>query len=186
MAENEGYRAVGFALGDELEKALARIRELEAQLAEVISHYSDELRLQVDKYRARLDDAEEERDKARRQQYAAESRVAKLEAALKAVEWIARPDGRLECAWCHEFEPKHDSDCIRQAALAHEAPEPAAMWKPEDGESLMERLDCIATELNHYAYGKDKATSERYPEWEEIAMAFGALERVVERLRDVA
>lgn len=50
-------------------------------------------------------------------------------------------------------------------------------------DGLRERLDVIATELNEYAYGKT-GDGSRYPEWEEIAVAFGALERAAQRMTD--
>jgi hypothetical protein len=53
---------------------------------------------------------------------------------------------------------------------------------PHEDEDLAVRLKAIATELYHYAFGRDK-TGERYPEWEESAMAFMALDRAVERLQ---
>lgn len=44
---------------------------------------------------------------------------------------------------------------------------------------LHKRLDIIAAELNHYAYGKGH-NGYRYIGWEEIAVAAGALQRAIE------
>lgn len=52
----------------------------------------------------------------------------------------------------------------------------------EERDNLADRLEIIAVELGHYAYGNNEI-GYRYPEWEEIATAFGALERVIRRLR---
>ena len=43
------------------------------------------------------------------------------------------------------------------------------------------RLGWISAELNDYAYGKD-GDGERFSEWEEIATAYAAIERAIERL----
>ena len=45
---------------------------------------------------------------------------------------------------------------------------------------LLARLIEINQELAHYAYGK-MPNGERYAQWDEIALAFGAIERALER-----
>lgn len=66
---------------------------------------------------------------------------------------------------------------IVDAVNAYEEPE-----RPATEESYADRLAAIAAELNKYAYGKD-ATGERYPEWDEAATAFYALERALKRIQ---
>jgi hypothetical protein len=51
----------------------------------------------------------------------AEARVAKLEAALRAVEWVTRYGHDAYCPWCggeKAFPGGHTIDCPRQAALS--------------------------------------------------------------------
>jgi hypothetical protein len=66
---------------------------------------------------------------------------------------------------------------IVDAVNAYEEPQQSATE-----ENYTDRLEVIATELNEYAYGRD-ANGERYPEWDEVAMAFYALERALKRMR---
>ncbi len=61
----------------------------------------------------------QERDEAVREFHAA--RVAKLEAALRAVEWVTRYGHDAYCPWCggeKAFPGGHTIDCPRQAALS--------------------------------------------------------------------
>jgi hypothetical protein len=60
----------------------------------------------------------------------AEARVAKLEAALRAVEWVTRYGHDAYCPWCggeKAFPGGHTIDCPRRAALS-------APGQPEGGE----------------------------------------------------
>ena len=104
-------------LRDALTAANARIRELEAQLAEA----NEKRELLCSLLKTEVADRDE-----------GWARIAQLEAALKAVEWVYDADVALKfCPWCCNWQREdHEPDCMRQAALA---PEPAATWKPEDG-----------------------------------------------------
>jgi hypothetical protein len=68
---------------------------------------------------AASDHAHAQRQAERAEQ--AEARVAKLEAALRAVDWVTRYGHDAYCPWCggeKAFPGGHTIDCPRQAALS--------------------------------------------------------------------
>ena len=142
MAENEGYRAVGFALGDELEKALARIRELEAQLAEAKKEAESAWEKAIDATLGGVSKCEKSGGHSPEMSFGEfiarggnncaiclTAKAARLEAALKeyanATNWQVSDSssGYLD-KWLNDDGPT--------VALAALAPEPAATWKPGD------------------------------------------------------
>lgn len=50
----------------------------------------------------------------------------------------------------------------------------------QEGGEFWNRIEEIKNELSFYAYGK-MADGERFPEWDEVASAYAALNRVIER-----
>jgi hypothetical protein len=132
---DDGYRVVAFEVGKSLENAQARIRELEAQLADLRDFAynrapklaSEECNSQKEELRAQLADAN--------------ARAGGLREALEMVEWVHDAYQNMCCPWCsndQEEDGGHKPDCARQAALAPTPTEPT----PEAG-----ALDTAMAEL---------------------------------------
>ena len=119
---DSGYPAVAFAVGDELEKALAQIREFEAQLAEMKTRALT-MEERWANANAEVKQLEAQRDEEYTLRKAEMKRAEKAEAALEEVEWVGC--GCCHgCAWCGAEEREgHKPDCIRQAALSPRQPE---------------------------------------------------------------
>jgi chromosome segregation ATPase len=128
---DDGYRAVALEVGDSLEKAKARIRELEAQLAEAKAELRDWVenrgpRLtaeevnrhlagtgeRINTLTSALEECITQRDEADYRTGQAEARAQAMRAALEAIR-----DGRFKCV---------DKNCyasdVAQAALNPEPP----------------------------------------------------------------